>query len=331
MPFVCDAGECHFVRPALPKTTRLQAELAAPHRRTAKQGCASKSDNQSRISGTGECGHITHGHSTPTLAQRLVGGVTCPCSILPTYSIGCAVRRATCTHTRFALYRSIRHSLTASAQSSVCFLTQKRRLSLKRPVKGQRGSNSHCARRLTPKLRLPRTAHQARQYEQITVGGRGGSSPYVEETTFLHNADAYRLSPSVYSPTASLCSNCRDWHAAASALRFGQSHRTHWPRTILFHPQAPTHGKIGAHRLHFEPKACRSTASEPAGLSVRGGTAQQVDGYTPQHDSTPFGFGVAATAGPTLKSRYATPSTLHLRALRFHRASPSPRQKPRER
>ena len=64
----------------------------------AKQGCASKSDNQSPISGTGECGHITHGHSTPTLAQKLVGGVTWPCSILPTYSIGCAVRRATCTH-----------------------------------------------------------------------------------------------------------------------------------------------------------------------------------------------------------------------------------------
>lgn len=200
----------------------------------AKQDCTSKSDSQSRISGAGECGHITHGHSTPTLAQRLVGGVTCPCSILPTYSIGCAVRRATCTHTRFALYRSIRHSLTASAQSPVCFLTQKRRLSLKRPVKGQRGSNSHCARRLTPKLRLPRTAHQARQYEQITVGGRGGSSPYVEETTFLHNADAYRLSPSAYSPTANLCSNCRACHAAASALRFGQSHRTHWPRTMHY-------------------------------------------------------------------------------------------------
>lgn len=95
---VCDAGECHIVRPALPKPTRLQAELAALHRRTAKQGCASKSDSQSHISGTGECGHITHGHSTPTLAQRLVGGVTSPCSILPTYSIGCAVRRATCTH-----------------------------------------------------------------------------------------------------------------------------------------------------------------------------------------------------------------------------------------
>lgn len=96
----------------------------------AKQGCASKSASQSRISGTGECGHITHGHSTPTLAQRLVGGVTCPCSILPTYSIGCAVRRATCTHTHFALYRSIQHSLTASAQSPVCFFTQKRRHSL---------------------------------------------------------------------------------------------------------------------------------------------------------------------------------------------------------
>lgn len=95
---VCDAGECHIVRPALPKPTRPQAELAALHRRTAKQGCASKSDSQSRISGTGECGHITHGHSTPTLAQKLVGGVTWPCSILPTYSIGCAVRRATCTH-----------------------------------------------------------------------------------------------------------------------------------------------------------------------------------------------------------------------------------------
>lgn len=64
----------------------------------AKQDCTSKSDNQSPISGTGECGHITHGHSTPTLAQKLVGGVTWPCSILPTYSIGCAVRRATCTH-----------------------------------------------------------------------------------------------------------------------------------------------------------------------------------------------------------------------------------------
>lgn len=98
LPFVCDAGECHIVRPALPKPTRLQAELAALHRRTAKQGCASKSDSQSHISGTGECGHITLGHSTPTLAQRLVGGVTCPCSILPTYSIGCTVRKATCTH-----------------------------------------------------------------------------------------------------------------------------------------------------------------------------------------------------------------------------------------
>lgn len=64
----------------------------------AKQDCTSKSDNQSPISGTGECGHITHGHVTPTLAQKLVGGVTWPCSILPTYSIGCAVRRATCTH-----------------------------------------------------------------------------------------------------------------------------------------------------------------------------------------------------------------------------------------
>ena len=42
----------------------------------AKQDCTSKSDNQSPISGTGECGHITHGHSTPTLAQKLVGGVT---------------------------------------------------------------------------------------------------------------------------------------------------------------------------------------------------------------------------------------------------------------
>lgn len=93
----------------------------------AKQGCASKSDNQSPISGTGECGHITHGNSTPTLAQKLVGGVTWPCSILPTYSIGCAVRRATCTHAPSALYRSIRHSLTASAQSLACFFSQKRR------------------------------------------------------------------------------------------------------------------------------------------------------------------------------------------------------------
>ena len=93
---------------------------------------------------------------------------------------------------------------------------------------------------------------------------------------FLHNADAYRLSPSVNSPTANLCSNCRAFHAAASALRFGQSRRTHWPHTILSRPQAPTHGEIGAHRLHFDPKACRSTASEPVGLSVRGGAAQQV-------------------------------------------------------
>lgn len=54
-------------------------------------------------------------------------------------------------------------------------------------------------------------------------------------------------------------------------------------------------------------------------------------GYSPQHASTPFGFGGAATDSPTLKSRYATPSTLHSRALRFHRASPSPRLKPRER
>lgn len=126
---------------------------------------------------------------------------------------------------------------------------------------------------------------------------------------FLHNADAYRLSPSAYSPTANLCSNCRACHAAASALRFGQSHRTQWPHTLLSRPQAPMHGEIGAHRLHFVPKACRSTASEPVGLSVRGGTAQQVDGYSPQHASTPFGFGVAATASPTLKSRYAFNAT----------------------
>lgn len=52
--------------------------------------------------------------------------------------------------------------------------------------------------------------------------------------------------------------------------------RTHWPLTILSRPQAPMHGEIGAHRLHFDPKACRSTASEPVGLSVRGGAAQQV-------------------------------------------------------
>lgn len=148
---------------------------------------------------------------------------------------------------------------------------------------------------------------------------------------FLHNADAYRLSPSGNSPTANLCSNWRVWNAVASAQRFGQSHRTQWPHTLLSHPQAPMHGDIGAHRLHFEPKACRSTASEPVGLSVRGGTAQQVDGYTPQHASTPFGFGGAATTSPTLKSRYATPSTLHSRARRLHRASPSPRLKPRER
>nr|DAI29326.1 MAG TPA: hypothetical protein [Caudoviricetes sp.] len=111
------------------------------------------------------------------------------------------------------------------------------------------------------------------------------------------------------SPTANLCSNCRACHAAASALRFGQSRRTQWPHAILSHPQAPKHGEIGVHRLHFEPKACRSTASEPVGLSVRGGAAQQVDGYTQQHASTPFGFGGAATASPSLKSRYAFNAT----------------------
>lgn len=43
---------------------------------------------------------------------------------------------------------------------------------------------------------------------------------------------------------------------------------------------------------------------------------------------------LSASAVPPLTSRRskaATPSTLHSRALRFHRASPSPRQKPRER
>lgn len=279
--FVCDAGECHIVRPALPKPTRLQAELAALHRRTAKQGCASKSDSQSRISGTGECGHITHGHSTPTLAKRLVGGVTCPCSILPTYSIGCAVRRATCTHTRFALYRSIRHSLTASAQSPVCFLTQKWRDSLERPVKGQRGSDSQCARRLTPKLRLPRTAHQARSRFSTTLRAE---PPHT------------LASHSVIPPTSP---DARRYRSAQTAFR------------------------AEGLPLHCF-RACRA-------VSVRGGTAQQVDGYSPQHASTPFGFGGAATDSPTLKSRYATPSTLHSRALRFHRTSPSPRQKPRER
>lgn len=148
---------------------------------------------------------------------------------------------------------------------------------------------------------------------------------------FLHNADAYRLSPSVNSPTANLCSNCRACHAAASALRFGQSHRTHWPHTLLSRPQAPMHGEIECTDCISSRRLAAPQLQSLSGCLSVAVPHSKSHGYTPQHASTPFGFGGAATASPTLKSRYATPSTLHSRALRFHRASPSPRLKPRER
>lgn len=78
--------------------------------------------------------------------------------------------------------------------------------------------------------------------------------------------------PPTYAPTAVPATQPLQHYASGRAT----AHTGLALCTILSRPQAPTHGKIGAHRLHFEPKACRSTASEPAGLSVRGGAAQQV-------------------------------------------------------
>ena len=149
---------------------------------------------------------------------------------------------------------------------------------------------------------------------------------------FLHNADAYRLSPSVNSPTANLCSNCRAFHAAASALRFGQSPHAHTGLT-LYYPAHKPRCTVKSERtdcISIRRLAAPLLQSLPGCLSVAVPHSKS-HGYSPQHASTPFGFGGAATASPTLKSRYATPSTLHSRALRFHRASPSPRLKPSER